>query len=65
MNEEIIVFQLDSEASVNLLSGKHIHESSLKPSDKTLVMWNRIEMKPLGKTPKQKEVCHEFCDCER
>lgn len=49
VNDKIIVFQLYSRASVNVLSAKHIHERNLKSPDKTLVMRNGVEMKPLSK----------------
>lgn len=71
VNEEIITFQLDSEASVNLLSDRHILERKSEGSlTKTLVTWNGTEMKPLGECniklrKKQKVVCCEFCNCER
>ena len=43
-----IVFQLDSGASVNILNEKHTMGKTLEHSNKTLVMWNGAEAKPLG-----------------
>ena len=43
-----IAFQLDSGASVNILNEKHVIGKTLEHSNKTLVMWNGAEMKPLG-----------------
>ena len=43
-----IVFQLDSGASVNILNEKHVMGKILEHSNKTLVMWNGADVKPLG-----------------
>ena len=43
-----IAFQLDSGASVNILNEKHVMGKTLEHSNKTLVMWNGAEVKPLG-----------------
>ena len=43
-----IAFQLDSGASVNVLNEKHVVGKTLEHSNKTLVMWNGAEVKPLG-----------------
>ena len=43
-----ITFQLDSGASVNILNEKHVIGKTLEHSNKTLVMWNRAEVKSLG-----------------
>ena len=43
-----ITFQLDSGASVNILNEKHVMGKTLEHSNKTLVMWNGAEVKPLG-----------------
>ena len=43
-----IVFQLDSGASVNILNQKHVMGKTLEHSNKTCVMWNGAEVKPLG-----------------
>ena len=48
VNGKPIAFQLDSEASVNILNEKHVMGKTLKHSNKTLVMWNGAEVKPLG-----------------
>lgn len=47
LNYKRTVFQLDSRASMNLLSLKSVHVRNLKSSDKTLIMYKREEMKPL------------------
>ena len=43
-----IAFQLDSGASVNILNEKPVMGKTLEHSNKTLVMWNGAEVKPLG-----------------
>ena len=48
MKGKPIAFQLDSEASVNILNEKHVMEKTLEHSNKTLVLWNGAEVKPLG-----------------
>ena len=42
------IFQLDNGASGNLLNEKHVMGKTHEHSNKTLVMWNGAEMKPLG-----------------
>ena len=43
-----IAFQLGSGASVNILNEKHVIGKTLEHSNKTPVIWNRAEVKPLG-----------------
>ena len=43
-----IAFPLESGASVNILNEKYVIGKTLEHSNKTLVMWNRAEVKPLG-----------------
>ena len=43
-----IAFQLDSGAPVNILNEKHVMGKAQEHSNKTLVMWNGAEVKPLG-----------------
>jgi hypothetical protein len=45
-----VVFQLDSGASVNLLSVDYVDRDEIKSSSKTLVMWNGTKLKPLGES---------------
>ena len=45
-----VVFQLDSGASVNLISAKYVDAATIKPSRKTLIMWNGSTLKPLGES---------------
>ena len=67
-----IDFQLDSGASVNILNEKHVMVKTLEHSNKTLVMWNGAEVKPLGEcrvkmiNPKTgQKICSQVCHCER
>jgi hypothetical protein len=41
-------FQLDSGAAVNLINKKLVDENDIIPTQKTLVMWNQAETKPVG-----------------
>lgn len=43
-----VKFQLDTGASVNIVSIKHIGTAVVTPTSKTLLMWNKVQMKPLG-----------------
>lgn len=48
VNLKPVRFQLDSGASVNLINKRHIGNTKITPSDKTLLMWNKSQVKPLG-----------------
>ena len=48
MEGKPIVFQLDSGTSINILNVKHVTLKILEPSNKTLVMWKGVKVKPLG-----------------
>ena len=50
VKDKSVVFQLDSRASVNLINVKHVDKQKIKPSTKTLVMWNGSKMSPLGES---------------
>ena len=43
-----VVFQVDSGASTNILPKKFLQNEEIKPSKKTLKMWNGTIVKPLG-----------------
>ena len=45
-----VSFQLDTGASTNLINEQHVNTNSVVPTAKTLVMWNKAELKPLGET---------------
>jgi hypothetical protein len=48
VNGQKVKFQLDSGASVNLINIQHISKEEIRPTLKTLVMWNNSEVKPVG-----------------
>ena len=67
VNEKKIKFQIDCEASINIINQCHTTGSHITPSNKTLKMWNGTDLKPLGvtrlkvKNPKtQKKYSIEF-----
>ena len=48
VDEKAIKFQVDSGASANILSTKHIGEDGVTPTGHVLRMWNGAEVRPLG-----------------
>ena len=48
IDKEPVKFQLDCEASLNLLLIKFIGNREIIPCDRTLVMWNGTNVKPAG-----------------
>ncbi|KAI0209199.1 hypothetical protein LSAT2_006088, partial [Lamellibrachia satsuma] len=48
IKRKIIVFQVDSGASVNLISAKLIADVPMTPTTKTLTMWNNSTVTPIG-----------------
>ena len=43
-----VKFQVDSGASVNVISADVVVDKKLEPTTKTLQMWNNTTLKPLG-----------------
>ncbi|CAH3173509.1 unnamed protein product [Porites evermanni] len=50
INDKKIKFQIDCEASINIITRCNTRKSHITPSNKTLKMWNGTEIKPLGTT---------------
>ena len=50
INDKKIKFQIDCEASINIITRCNTRKSHVTPSNKTLKMWNGTEIKPLGTT---------------
>ena len=48
VNGSPVKFHIDCGASVNVLPMKYVNKQTLKPTNKTLVMWNKTELKPKG-----------------
>ena len=48
INDKKIEFQIDCGTSINIITKRHTTRSHVTPSNKTLKIWNGIEMKPLG-----------------
>ena len=46
LNGTPVKFHVDCGASVNVLPMKYVNKEALKPTNKTLVMWNKTELKP-------------------
>ena len=49
INEYDVSFQLDSAANVNTICQKHVKKHQVSPTTVRLNMWNKTNMKPLGK----------------
>lgn len=49
-NNKKINFEIDCGASINIIPKSHLTGSHITPSNKTLKMWNGMEMKPLETT---------------
>ena len=50
INDKKIKFQIDCDASINVITECYATGSNIIPSNKTLKMWNGSELKPLGTT---------------
>lgn len=50
VNEHDVSFQLDSAAKVNTICHKHVRKHQVSPTTVRLNMWNKTNLKPLGKT---------------
>jgi transposase InsO family protein len=48
LNNEMVRFQIDCGATVNLLPKKYIRGKALRPTTKKLQMWNKSELEPEG-----------------
>ena len=48
VNHKPVKFQLDTGASVNLINQNDVGKAVITPSSKTLLMWNKAAMKPIG-----------------
>ena len=63
INEKPVIFQIDCGSTVNLISESVIKDTEIKPTVKSLIMWNKSEIKPVGtcklklKNPKTGEKC--------
>lgn len=49
VNGHDIRFQLDSGADVNTICSKFVKKDQIRPTNETLMMWNKSKVKPLGK----------------
>ena len=50
IDSKLVKLQVDSGASVNLISRSLINQSTFSPTTRTLMMWNESKMKALGET---------------
>ncbi|KAK3731146.1 hypothetical protein QZH41_000004 [Actinostola sp. cb2023] len=48
IRDKSVKFQVDCGASINILPKEFIGDHAVSPTTKTLIMWNKTEVKPLG-----------------
>ena len=46
--KKTVKFQIDCGSTVNLIPDSVIKDTEIKPTVKSLIVWNKLEIKPIG-----------------